>query len=182
MELWLGKEYLLENNIVILFVIYFFVHKWCDMLYVYQEAKGLWWENRFVPIIAAIVNLITNLILVNIIGLAGILISTIVSVLFIYDFGYAKVLFSNYFNIKNAFKEYIFKQVKYLTTTIIVGIITYAICLIIKQNTLIYFVLKMSIVTIIPNILFLLIYKNSIEYKEMMRFLKVKLLRIKERS
>ena len=174
-QLWLGQEYLLEYYIVILFGIYFFVHKWCDMLYVYQEAKGLWWENRFVPISAAIVNLIINLILVKIIGLAGILISTIVSVLFIYDFGYAKILFINYFNIKGEFKKYILKQIKYLITTIIVGIVTYGICLILNKSTLLYFILKICIATIVPNVLFFIIYKNTNEFKELVIFIKNKI-------
>ena len=171
-ELWLGKEYLLPSYMIILFVIYFFVNKWCDMLYVYQEAKGLWWKNRFIPMVAAIVNLITNLMLVKIIGLSGILISTIVSVLFIYDFGYAKVLFSNYFNIKGEFKKYILKQIKYLIATVIVGCITYCICLILDKSTLEYFMVKIGIVVIIPNVLFYTIYRKTNEFNETVMFLK----------
>lgn len=174
-ELWLGKEFLLPEYMCILFVVYFFIHKWCDILFVYQEAKGLWWENRYVPIIAAVVNLITNLILVNIIGLAGILISTILSVLFIYDYGYAKVLFSNYFNIDNGLKKYIIKQIKYLIITVIVGSITYCISLIFSKNTLLYFILKAFIVTIVPNILFLIIYRKTKEFKEIIIFAKNKI-------
>lgn len=79
-------------EMVVLFALYFFVHKWCDMLYVYQEACGIWWETKFVPFIAAIVNLTVNIILVKTIGLPGILISTIVSVVFICGLFYFVIL------------------------------------------------------------------------------------------
>lgn len=174
-ELWLGKEFLLAEYMVPLFVTYFFTHKWCDMLCVYQEAKGLWWENRYIPIIAAIANLVSNIILVNTIGLPGILISTISSVIFIYDIGYAWVLFKNYFSIEGAFGKYILKQIKYLLITIIVGIITYLICLKFKKVDIIYFILKMIIVTVIPNILFFILYKNSKEFNEIKVFIENKL-------
>lgn len=179
-ELWIGKEFLLEHYMIILFVIYFFTHKWCDMLCVYQEAKGLWWENRFIPLIAAIVNLVLNIILINIIGLPGILISTIISVVFIYDVGYAVILFKNYFNIRGELKKYCFRQIKYLAITIIVSFITYLICSYLKDTNIIYFILKMIIVIIVPNVLFIFVYQNSKEFKDTSKFFKEKFLRYKK--
>lgn len=173
-ELWIGKEYLLDKYMVVLFVIYFFTHKWCDMLCVYQEARGLWWENRYVPMIAALVNLVVNIVLVNKIGLPGILISTIISVVFIYDIGYAHILFKNYFCIKGEFYRYIFRQLKYFVIASIVGFITYFICCKFENVSIIAFISKIVIVTIVPNILFYILYKNSEEFKEVKNFLRQK--------
>lgn len=174
MKIWMQDNFLLDNYMIILFVIYFFTHKWCDMLFVYQEAKGLWWENRYVPLIAAIFNLVFNIILVKIIGLPGILISTIVSILFIYDIGYAKVLFKEYFNSKGELLNYIIKQIKYLLITLISGGITFFITN--QLNSDIWsFILKGIIALIVPNIIFLMIYYNSKEFKSVMKFIKNKL-------
>ncbi len=59
------KKNMFGIDMVLLFVAYFFVFKWCDMLYIYQDACGLWWDTRFVPFIASLVNLVVNILLVN---------------------------------------------------------------------------------------------------------------------
>ena len=180
-KIWLrDTDLLLDGYMVILFAIYFFAHKWCDMLFVYQEAKGLWWENRYVPIIAAIVNLILNIILVNIIGLVGILISTIVSVLFIYDIGYAKVLFKEYFNSKKKLLNYILKQLKYVVIALISGAITYFITSQFDDD-IFSFIVKTVIAVVIPNIIFFAIYYNSQEFKNTLKFVKQRFLKKEEK-
>lgn len=180
-RIWLGERYLLSNFIVILFAIYFFINKWCDILYVYQEAKGLWWENRFVPLISATVNLIVNIILVKIIGLPGILISTIVSLLFITDIGYAKVLFSNYFNFKGELFKYIKEQIKYLIGIVIVAIISSLFYFIIDKviyNVIIRFGVKIITTITVPTILLYIIFRNFEEYNDASKFLSSVILKL----
>ena len=184
-RLWVGESYLLPNYIIILFAIYFFIHKWCDILYVYQEAKGLWWENRYVPLIAAIVNLVINIILVNIIGLPGILISTIISVLFIYDLGYAKVLFGKYFNIKGEFTKYIIRQLKYLIVVIVVGTINYLIYLMINNiisNLIIRFCIKIILTVTFSTTLLYLVFRKFEEYKDVSQFISNIILRLEQNN
>lgn len=166
MEVWVGKENLFGNEMVFLFVVYFFVHKWCDMLYVYQEACGIWWETRFIPLIAAMTNLIMNIILVNIIGLAGILISTIIAVVFIYDIGYAKVLFGTYFKNLNELKRYWCRQGLYFISMILVAVITWYICQIVNVSTLWGEIIVNCFICItIPNIILLIIWWRLPEFK-----------------
>jgi len=167
--LWVGQEMMLDMQIVFLFAIYFFIHKWFDMLYVYQEACGLWWENRFVPFIAAITNLTLNIILVQTIGLKGIIISTIVSVLFIYDTGYAIVLFKNYFN-KKQMKEWLMQQFKYIVVTIIAAFLTFIICeKLFLEYSIINLILRGIVCLVIPNIIFLFCYMRQEECKEILK-------------
>lgn len=122
MKLWVGGDLLFGTDMVLLFTLYIFVYKWCDMLYVFQEAYGIWWDTRFIPIVAAILNLIVNLILVKLIGIQGILISTIVSVLFVYDLGYMLLLFKNCFR-NQSLKKYIARQIYYLSIALIASCI-----------------------------------------------------------
>lgn len=176
--LWLGEEMMLTDSIVILFAIYFFVHKWFDMLYVYQEARGLWWENRFVPFTAAIVNLIINIILVQYIGLNGILISTIVSVLFVYDLGYMFVLFKHYFN-KKQMCEWLTHQFKYLFSTLFATAVTYTLCNMVGEYNYINLFFRIIICLIIPNVIFLICYCRQTEFKVLIPILKNILIKIK---
>ena len=166
MRLWVGKENMFGYGMVVLFALYFYIHKWCDMLYVYQEACGIWWETKFVPLFAAIVNLILNIILVKIIGLPGILISTIMAVLFIYDTGYAKVLFNTYFRkIQGGLKEYWARQIIYLLSALFASTVTVMICSFIEiQSLLLKLIINGVICMIIPNLIFTLIWRNLPEF------------------
>lgn len=166
MQLWVGKENMFGMGMVVLFAIYFFVHKWCDMLYVYQEACGIWWETRLIPFMAAIVNLIVNIILVKIIGLPGILISTIVSVIFIYNTGYASVLFKTYFMpINNGLKRYWIQQCFYMIIASIACLITVIICSVITiKSSLLTLIVNGIICVIIPNVIFTFAWKNLPEF------------------
>lgn len=171
-RIWVGSKLLLPFYMVILFAIYFLVHKWCDMLYVYQEACGIWWETRWVPIVAAVINLITNIILVNVIGLAGILISTIISVVFVYDVGYAKVLFITYFKDKELLKRYWIKQLLYLLSVVINATITYLICSIISfESAWASLIINGCICVIIPNVIFIILWKRFNEFSVSMKFI-----------
>lgn len=166
MQLWVGKDNIFDMGMVILFVIYFFAHKWCDMLYVYQEACGIWWETRAIPFMAAIVNLAVNIILVKIIGLPGILISTIVSVIFIYDTGYASVLFKTYFmSINNGLKRYWIQQCFYMMIASVACSITVVVCSVIIIKSLVLTLIVNGIIcVIIPNVIFYFAWKNLPEF------------------
>lgn len=83
MTVWVGKENLLSENCVFLFGAYMLTYELSRVLCLYKDAAGKWHADRYRPLITAIINLVTNIILVNTIGIVGVLLSTIVSYLFI---------------------------------------------------------------------------------------------------
>lgn len=166
MNIWVGTELMLPDYMVFLFVVYFFVHKWCDMLYVYQDAAGIWWETRFVPFIAAVTNLVINITLVQIIGLSGILLSTIFSVIFIYDIGYAVVLFKVYFKSQKAFKKFVMKQILYFLSATVGITIAMLICKLISIAPFGQLIANGVICVIVPNIIFALIWHRTPEFRD----------------
>lgn len=166
MTLWVGQENMLGNEMVVLFAIYFFVQKWCDMLYVYQEACGIWWETKFVPLIAAIVNLVINIALVIKIGLPGILVSTIASVVLIYDTGYAGVLFKTYFKqIDMGLKKYWIRQLIYFIVAITSSALTVIGCALINIASPVLALITNGVVCLfVPNIICFVAWKNLTEF------------------
>lgn len=172
MKIWVGEERMLGTDMALLFAIYFFIHKWCDMLYVYQEAAGIWWETRFVPIIAAILNLGLNLILVQKIGLQGILISTIIAVVLIYDVGYAIVLFKFYFKSNKALKGYLATQFFYLIIMTLAGLLSFIFCHLIQTDSdVLRLVIYGFICLIVPNIFFLMAWHRLPEFMDSKRLI-----------
>ena len=167
MRLWVGQKNMFGSGMVVLFALYFFVHKWCDMLYVYQEACGIWWETKFVPLVAAILNLIVNIILVKTIGLPGILISTIVSVVLIYDTGYAKVIFNTYFKkIQGGLRKYWARQAMYLLSALFASAVTVIICSLFEtSSSLLALIVNGVVCVVVPNIIYFLLWRNLPEFE-----------------
>lgn len=103
---WIGAEGQFSMWLVILFAVYFFAGRMSSMPTLYAEAAGLWWEGRFVSAIAAAVNLTLNIVLSSIIGLPGILISSIVSAVLVTLIGRVRILFRHYFQ-KGMLSQYL---------------------------------------------------------------------------
>ena len=166
MKIWVGQDNMFGFEMVLLFALYFFAHKWCDMLYVYQEACGIWWETRLVPFAAAIMNLVVNIILVQIIGLPGILISTIVAVVFIYDTGYARVLFRTYFKpINHGLKKYWGRQAVYILSGTAASLITVFVCNLLPfTSSVVQLIINGIICIVLPNLLFILLWNKFPEF------------------
>lgn len=180
MTIWVGSENMLPEGITFLFTIYFFFYKWCDVLYIYQEACGIWWETRFVPIFAALLNLITNIVLVKIIGLAGILLSTIISMVLIYNLGYGQILFKTYFKGYFTLGRYLGLQISNFLSFTVACMLTYALCKFIKfESPYVEFFINLLVCIIIPNVILGLFSIEKDEFKFFVRLLLNRLEKIK---
>ena len=82
-SLWVGKEYTFDKFTVAFFCIYFYLVAMQQVNGMYKDAAGVWHQDRFRPLVAAIVNIILNLTLVQIWGIYAILLSTIISYVFV---------------------------------------------------------------------------------------------------
>ena len=79
MKLWVGDSLMLPVSVMALIVLYFVLYQGRKMVITYKDAAGIWWEDRFRPFVMAATNLISNLILVQFIGIWGIILSTILT-------------------------------------------------------------------------------------------------------
>ena len=162
-KVWVGESYLFPFLTVYLMVIYFFLPRLTTMTYTYREAAGLWWEDRFRPLVATAVNLIVNILLVQIIGMNGVIISTLVCTIFINVPWGSYILFKNYF--KKSLKEYFEQLIYYLLVTNLAGFVTLWICSFLPSTGWVILFVKAFICCIVPNIIFFVFYRNMKEFK-----------------
>ena len=94
---WVREENLLSTGLMILFVIYFFTDRMGNICYQYRHAAGLWWEDRIRPLVDGVTNLTLNFFLVQTIGIAGVMLSTILCHIFLDTFWGSAMLFRHYF-------------------------------------------------------------------------------------
>ena len=83
MELWVGEQYTLNFEFVLLFAVYLIAEEAPRTLVLFKDAGGIWRHDRFRPLIAASVNICLNIILTPFIGLYGIILSTVFALLFV---------------------------------------------------------------------------------------------------
>lgn len=170
MILWVGKDLLLDFPCVICLVIYFFVYEINAVLLLYKDAAGIWHKDRFRPLVTALTNLILNLILVNVIGLYGVLLSTVLSSIIIGLPWLIQNLFTEIF--KENPKKYLIKILKYTILTIITCVITYWACNLVNGNTFYTLIIKAIICVSIPNVFYTITCYRSSEMQEAISLIK----------
>lgn len=138
---WVGKENMFVFGMVILFAIYFFVGRLSCVPSLFVEASGLWWEGRFVALIAAVANLLLSVVLSITIGLEGVLISSIVSSFAVTFVGRVIILFKYYFNKKNR-TEYLWESLKIFGASLLCVLATFFITAPIHASNFLTLMLK----------------------------------------
>ncbi len=164
MVIWMGKDLTLEFLAVICFVVAFFVDQINYIFITYKDAAGIWHQDRFRPIVTALVNLTLNLITVHFWGIYGVLLSTIISVVFV---GMPWIL-HNLFTVlfKRSMREYVIKLLLYLVVTVAVSAITLFISSPIQGAGIGSLILKGIVCFVVSNMLFFLAYFKTKEFSQ----------------
>lgn len=96
-KLSFGETMLFPDGIMLIVCFYFFTMQFSRIILLYHQAAGLWWYDRYRPVVAAVVNITLNVLLVRFIGVSGVMFSTIFCILFIECAWAARTLFKYYF-------------------------------------------------------------------------------------
>ena len=160
-EVWLGEGNMLDFGMVALLGVVFFTNHVNDMTYVYRDAAGLWRQGRFVPLVAAIVNLAFNIALVNIVGLPGVAISSIVALLAVYTPFYTKILFLSYFDDGRAWLRYVAGQFARTVIFTAMALLCSWVVSLVPIGGVVGLVAKFAVILVLPNLLLLLAYGRT---------------------
>lgn len=171
-RLWAGEELLLPFSTVILVVVYFVFYQGRKVVITYKDAAGLWWEDRFRPFVMAGTNLVSNLILVQFIGIWGIVVSTILSLCISIPWE-TYTVFRYVF--KRSPKEYYLMLLKFGSVLLLASAVTLGICQIASEG-IPAILIRGCICVVVPNVIFFLVYRRQEEFAHAkrlaMKFLK----------
>lgn len=163
-NLWVGEKYILEYPFVILFCVYYYVFVVQQLACVYKDAGGIWHQDRWRPLIAGMVNLCLNLIFVQKFGLYAILLSTIVSYIFVampwLIYNLFKIIFDR------SFKEYVVFIIAGFVLSFLVGGVCYFICSFISITPVVDLLLKFIVSFLLSNILVIVLYRKHYLYNK----------------
>ena len=134
------------------------------MASVYKDAGGIWHEDRFRPLLSGITNLGLNLLTVKFLGLYGIVLSTIISMVIIS----APWITSNIFKLifKRSAKNYILRLGYYLLTAVIATMVTNLVIGFIPGGGWIGFIGKAAMCVLISNVVIILMLFKIPEFSD----------------
>lgn len=164
-EVWAGADYLFPMSIVLIMEMNFYVRGMRKATLTFRDAMGLYWYDRYKPIFEVIINLVVSLVLVMKIGVAGILLGTLISnlstcfwiePLVTYRYGFEQ-------KVSHFFKTY----AVYTLTVVGVGGFTYWLCDHFTMGGITEVIWKLIVCTVVYNGIVVLLYYRTDEFQEL---------------
>jgi Membrane protein involved in the export of O-antigen and teichoic acid len=159
MELWVGKNFMLDEFNMILFVIYFYSININNTRNLYFSGKGMWWDGKKIFFLEALFNLILNIVLGAKFGVSGVLFATIFTIIVFNFILRTNLLFGKYF--MKSPSEFFKMHFKHALQAVVICILSYIICGYIGINGLFGLIVKAICCFGVCNICLLLMNLQS---------------------
>lgn len=171
MLLWVGESLTYPIGVDIGMVLYFFLFSIQRTIIVFKDAAGIWYEDRFRPYVCMGVNLVLNLLLVQVWDVYGVIVSSLAAFLISVPW-INSTLFRTLF--KTGGSKNLLKICFYGLVTLVSGVVTFGICCFIPEGEgrvagLMWLGVRGVICLVVPNLLFLLFYFKSPDFKPAFR-------------
>lgn len=157
-----GSEYLFGLEVVFIIVFNFYFTTMRKVIISFREAGGLFYKDRYRTVFEVICNLVVSIALAKAMGIVGVFIGTAISYFSLPFWVEVYVLFKD--GLKYKVSYYYIDYFKKILFTMVVGGILYYLTSLIGGYVLVRFIIKCFICLIIPNIIFYLVYRNSLEF------------------
>lgn len=158
-ELWLGSNYKLSIDIIIILGLNFYVVGMQGAVWTYKNTMGLFVKGQYILLITALLNIVLSLTLGTFYGLFGILVATVIARLL------TNVWYDPYVIFKYGFKEnplsYFKKYISYTLILAITFILTFFTIYVIGVKNIL---IKTLICCLIPNSIFFVAFNKKNEF------------------
>ena len=161
-NIWIGKKYVMGFSIVFLLVLNFYVLGMQSVTNSFRNAYGLFWIAKYRPIIMVIINIVISVVLVQFIGIEGVLIGTLISRLVTTAWLDPYIVHKYGFEISP--KSYYIDYLKYLVIFIAISIIFNYVASMITINNIFILILIAILVVISVNVILVLLFFKTSEF------------------
>lgn len=159
-KLIFGENLIFGEPIVFVLALKFYITGMRQVYAVFKETAGVLYEDRYVPIIESLINIIASLILLHIYGVIGIFIGTIISSLALFCYTYPILVYKRI--LRHKIVTY-YKQLVHLGGIAFISLLATK-CVIgywVVSTPWLQILINCFICCLIPNILFYLLYARS---------------------
>lgn len=161
--LWLGADFLIDNVSFALIILNCYLQGQSTIYNNVRNAKGRFDKDKWFSLSQALINLVVSVIGAYYLGLVGVYIGTIVSRLF---YSIARPCATYRFLMDKSPWDYFSRFIQYFVATVAAGALTYLACFkILDEVNVLTFILACAIVAVLPNLIFLLVFFRSAEFK-----------------
>ncbi len=170
--LWLGEKFTLNTGIIVALASNFFVAGLMNTLWTFRSTLGLFTQGLYRPIIVAVLNIVLSVALSFPWGAAGVLAATSISRICVNLWYDPMVLHKYGFN--KPLKPFLFKYLCRIVLLVAMGFIMQQISGFIFAEGIGYgnFIVMVILTAIIPNLIFLLFYFRTEEFKYYLNLIK----------
>ena len=168
-KVWIGGEYQLDYLTMTSICILFLVGNNGDMCMTYRQAAGLWWQDKFRPLVESVVNVILCLVLVKPMGVLGVVLSSTICMFFINSVWAAWTLYRYYFKtfkLLNYLKRWLF----YFVAGLVVMVITALVCQLVSLDGVPRLIFNGAVCIVISPLLIFAIYRLMPESRSAIAF------------
>lgn len=168
---WIGEKYLLSMLVVSTVVFNYFQKMMRNTYMAFKDSAGIWREDKFVPLIESLLNIVFSIICLKIFGLAGVFMGTIISGLALWCYSYPKYVYKKLFH--RSYIDYTKETLGYIILFILLATLTYEIStLFIVSNTYLQVLVNTLIAIIIPNIILLILFRKTDNFQYFLELIK----------
>lgn len=179
--IWIGNEYILDNFVLLVLSINFFQKTMRDTYGAFKNAAGIFYEDRFVPIIESVINIVVSIFLVKRIGLAGVFVGTIVSGLVLWLYSYPVLVYKKIFN--RNYLQYLRETIGYILAFLIVLFLTnFLSTKVLVSSAFISLILKFLVCLVVPNLVMFIVFGKTSDFKYFLSNLNILLKKIKRKT
>lgn len=162
-RLWMNDDFLLPTSTIILITISFYFFGMRKSITMVKNSAGLYRPDRYFALVEALLNIGLAILLVNKLGINGVIIANIVSSLCIPFWTQPYVVYKNVFN--RSVLPYYQKQLVYAVITLISCIFTYYLCSFFCFSGFLKFVINALICLVVPNAINIFIFYKTEEFQ-----------------
>ena len=176
---WLGEGLLLDKLAFVFILINFYLTGLRRVVNTFKSKAGIFTDDKYVPLLEAIINLGTSIIFVKYFGLAGIFMGTTISTISIPLWTQSKLVYNKVFD--KSVLEYFKKYTFYIILTLTVGVITTFVCNVIGNFGFISLLLKGIVCVLLVNLIYIVVFYKTDEFKYILNILKPIILKVKDK-
>lgn len=161
-ELWLGKEFLLDKLTLVAIVINLFFSTCMRPVWTFREGTGMYRQIRYIMFVTALLNLFLSIVLGKYLGGSGVLFATSISKLLTYFWYEPNILFKKFFKVKPS-KYYIDYLENFLLMFICLIICCFGVSWI-RNVSIFNWILKAAICIFVVNCVYFIRYFRTEEF------------------
>ncbi len=168
--IWMGSGYVLPEYVAGGFALYLYVLGFCDVAKMMRTASGIWEQGRIWAFMEMVMNVVLNIVLAKFWGVLGIIIATVITIVFIHMPCEMRIMIRGYFG--ESYKYSLLLYAKNMVWFAVTFAIVYIVNSRVPQIHFWRLVLKSGVCVIIPAVMVWLFYGFSNEMKYIRTVLK----------